>query len=211
VGKGSIITKLLAEHSDKLSLSVSHTSRKPRPGEQEGLHYHFVSRESMEEDIASAKTTGSRPKFLELAEVHTNFYGTSLQAVENIHKANKVAILDVDTKGVQQIKATGALRAKYVFVVPPSMQVLEQRLRSRGTESEVEITTRMNNAKAQMSFGTAPGAFDVIIENGNLDATVGKIVELMATWFPTHFASHTNSSTLTSTFTCPSPTAEAQA
>lgn len=127
----------------KFAFSVSHTTRKPRPGEQDGVHYHFVTREAFEQGIASNN-------FLESAEVHGNLYGTSKQAVQDTLAANKVAVLDVDVQGARQIRAAG-IPAYFVFVAPPSLEELERRLRGRGTETPTSLEQRMKNARQEIS------------------------------------------------------------
>ena len=91
VGKGTLIGRLIKERPDKVGFSVSHTTRGPRPGEVDGTHYHFVSRDVMEEKIAAGD-------FIEYARVHTNIYGTSKQAVYNVQAQNKTCLLDIDTQ-----------------------------------------------------------------------------------------------------------------
>ena len=91
----------------------------------------------------------SRGKFLEHAKVHTNMYGTSKETIEDIVKSNQIPILDVDVEGVKSMKNVQDFHAKYVFIAPPSIQTLEERLRSRNTESEEELSTRITNAKTK--------------------------------------------------------------
>lgn len=184
-GKGTIIEKLMDKFPDSLALSVSHTTRQPRPGEVEGVHYHFVKREKMAADI-SAQQDNMRPrKFLEYAEVHTNLYGTSLKAVQNIWSKGKLAILDVDTKGVEQIRESRSVLAKYIFIVPPTLEELQRRLTSRGTETPEQVAMRMRNAQAQLLFAEQNAKiWDLVLENGNLDQSVDYLVSVMQGWFP---------------------------
>jgi guanylate kinase len=178
VGKSTLIGRLLASHPSKFGLSVSHTSRKPRVGEVDGVHYHFVSREFMENDIACGEI-----KYIEHAEVHSNLYGTRSDAVSKVHDEGKVCILDVDRRGVMQIKKSGLL-AKYLFVAPKSIDLLEARLRTRGTETEEQITLRLNNAKAELQYGLSNGNFDEVLVNDKLDVAYRSLVDNIRRWFP---------------------------
>merc|ERR1711939_1091164 len=112
-GKSTLIKRLFADHPDLFGFSVSHTTRKPRPGEEEGVHYHFVSKEDMEAKIA-------RNEFVEYAHVHTNIYGTSKESVRNVQAKNKVCILDIDTQGAKSVKADKDFEARFIFISPPS-------------------------------------------------------------------------------------------
>ena len=157
--------------------SVSHTTRQPRPGEENGIHYHFVDRETIESGIAAGA-------FIEHANVHTNIYGTSHAAVEKVQKAGKICILDIDIQGVQQVKQSNLITCNYVFVSPPSIEELESRLRGRGTETEEKIRVRLNNAKGEMQFGHEPGNFDAIIINEELEIAFQHLVEYLRGWYP---------------------------
>lgn len=154
VGKGTIIAAICKRFPNKTALSVSHTTRKPREGEINGFHYHFVTEAAMTLGI-------SRGKFIEHAKVHNNLYGTSKETVETILRANKIPILDVDVEGVKQIKALSFV-AKYVFIAPPSVDVLADRLKARNTESDEQQAVRLQNARAELEFGTEEN-FDCIM------------------------------------------------
>mmetsp|Transcript_13901 Transcript_13901/g.19006 ORF Transcript_13901/g.19006 Transcript_13901/m.19006 type:complete len:238 (-) Transcript_13901:34-747(-) len=181
VGKGTVISNLIGAHPTKLGLSVSHTTRKPRNGEVDGLHYHFVSNDEFESDLKSGKQ-----KYLEHAIVHANMYGTRLDSVEAVHRSGKLCILDLDTQGVAQLKQCN-FPVKSIFLMPPSLQELEERLRQRKTESEEQIRIRIQNAEAQITYGTQPGHFDVVIENKELLRTVDIVLGHLKLWFPENF------------------------
>jgi len=133
VGKGTVINALLTQWGpDRLALSVSHTTRAPRPGEIDGVHYHFVTKEQMQTALT---LPGS---FLEHAEVHGNLYGTSRDAVDSIHRQGKMCVLDVDVNGVKSMKRLH-FPGKYVFLTPPSVDTLMQRLKARGSETDAQI------------------------------------------------------------------------
>lgn len=184
-GKGTVIARLLEQYPQALSLSVSHTTRVPRPGEVEGVHYHFVPLDRMRASIERQAHPEQPRKFLEYAEVHGNFYGTSLQAVQRIWESRRLAVLDVDTHGVTQIKQT-QLPAKYVFLLPPDMPTLLQRLEKRNTETPAQIATRMSNAERQMAYcrDAPPGTWDLVLENAELEECVARLTGHMRQWFP---------------------------
>lgn len=131
---------------DKTSFgfSVSHTTRDPRPGEINGQHYHFTDLGTMKRDIDAGL-------FIESAHVHGNYYGTSHAAVEKVQKEGKICILDIDVQGVQKVKRS-TLQPKYLWVEAPNLEILEQRLRSRGTETEEKILKRLTNAQAELAY-----------------------------------------------------------
>ena len=176
VGKGTFVKMLMDKYPNLFGFSVSHTTRAPRPGEENGVHYNFVEKTDMEAAI-------ERGEFIEHAAVHTNFYGTSIAAVEKVKAEGKVCILDIDIQGVQSVKKS-SLVCKYLFISPPSMADLESRLRGRGTETEEKIQVRMANASKEMEFGAGEGNFDAIIVNDKLEETFAEIVALIKSWFP---------------------------
>lgn len=182
VGKGTIISTLLAKYPSKFGLSVSHTTRQPRTGEENGVQYHFVEKSIIQAALADSKP--DKPlSFLEHAEVHGNIYGTSLQAVENVTKEGKLCILDVDVEGVKQIKQSG-IPVKYVFIAPPSMECLEDRLRGRGTETEEQVRLRLNNAKSEVIYGSIIENFDLHVVNSELDESIDILIDNLSKWFP---------------------------
>ncbi|XP_022079268.1 guanylate kinase-like isoform X2 [Acanthaster planci] len=143
-GKSTLIKKLMEEYKDYFGFSVSHTTRKPRPGEQDGIHYHYTTREWMENAITNGE-------FIESAEFSGNLYGTSKKAVQDVLNQNKICILDIEMQGVIQIQKTN-LKPVYIFVKPPNMKVLEERLRNRKTDTEEAIQKRLETARREMDF-----------------------------------------------------------
>jgi guanylate kinase len=137
------------------------TTRSPRPGEQNGVHYHFVTRQDFEKLI-------SEKAFIENAEFSGNLYGTSIAAVRALEDQGKICILDIELNGVKAVKAT-TLGARFIFVKPPSLEALESRLRGRNTETEESLQKRLAAAKAELDYAETPGAHDKIIVNDNLD------------------------------------------
>jgi len=144
-GKSSIIQRLLDLFQGALVLSVSYTTRKPRPGETNGVDYHFIEKKEFVRLIHQGE-------FLEWAEVHGNFYGTSQTQVQNAFAQGRAVMLDIDPQGAMQLKHKAVPQAEYVFLSPPSHKVLEARLRGRGTETEEQIRLRLANAKQEMAL-----------------------------------------------------------
>ncbi|KAF3781438.1 Guanylate kinase 2 [Nymphaea thermarum] len=161
VGKGTLISKLMKEFPSTFGFSVSHTTRSPRVGEKNGVHYHFTERDTMENDIREGK-------FLESAAVHGNLYGTSIDAVEAVTDAGKRCILDIDVQGAKSVKAS-TLEAIFIFICPPTFEELEKRLRERGTETEEQIQKRLRNAKAELEQGRSSGVFEHVLVNDDLE------------------------------------------
>lgn len=147
-------------NNEQFAFSCSHTTRGPRPGEEDGVHYHFVTNEKFEADIAASK-------FLEYAHVHGNYYGTSIDTVASVAQQGKSCVLDIDVQGARQVRKAG-LKAIFVFIAPPSMEELEARLRGRGTESEEQISKRLGNAQGEMDSMEEPGLYDYILVNSDL-------------------------------------------
>ncbi|XP_039024954.1 guanylate kinase 2-like [Hibiscus syriacus] len=171
VGKGTLINMLMKEFPSMFGFSVSHTTRAPRGTEKNGVHYHFTERSIMEKDIKDGK-------FLEFASVHGNLYGTSIEAVVAVADLGKRCILDIDVQGAKSVRAS-SLDAIFIFISPPSMQQLEERLRLRGTETEEQIQKRLRNAKAEFEQGQSSGIFDHILCNDNLEKCYENLKKLL--------------------------------
>ena len=156
-GKSTLAKKLLQEFPE-FALSVSYTTRAARIGEVDGQHYHFIEPARFNEMI-------ERDLFLEWAEVHGNFYGTSREPVEAARGTSGGIVFDVDYQGARQIRArTGDIVG--VFILPPSMVELERRLRARGTDTDEVIAKRMRKAAAEIEHYPV---FDYLIVNDTLD------------------------------------------
>ncbi|KAF2964790.1 hypothetical protein GQX73_g8774 [Xylaria multiplex] len=162
VGKGTLIKRLFKSYPDTFTLSVSHTTRAPRPGEAHGVDYFYVPMAEFEGLIAA-------DGFVEHAQFGSNRYGTSKATIEEQTSKGRVVVLDIEMEGVKQIKKS-SIDARFVFVKPPSFEALEQRLRGRGTEDESSITKRLDQAKKELEYADTPGVHDIIIVNDNLDA-----------------------------------------
>jgi guanylate kinase len=100
-----------------------------------------------------------------------------------VQSAGKICILDIDIQGVQKVKVS-SMKCKYIFIAPPSMDELESRLRGRGTETEDKIQVRLGNARQEMEFGQAPGNFDAIVTNNDLEVALAEILGLLRQWYP---------------------------
>ena len=156
-GKSTLVNALL-EREPGISLSVSHTTRPPRPGEQYGRHYYFVERAEFEREVAEGI-------FLEHAEVHGNFYGTSRTTVEGLLHQGRDVLLEIDWQGAAQIRRTKP-DCVSVFILPPSRTELERRLRGRGSDSAEVIERRLRNSRGEIAH--AP-EFDYIIVNDRFE------------------------------------------
>lgn len=177
VGKGTLIEMLMKRFpNDQFGFSVSHTTRKPREGEVDGQHYNFTTVEAMKKEIDEGK-------FVEYAEVHGNYYGTSIAAVEAVQKENRICVLDIDIQGVMKVKKS-SLKPIYLFIAPPSMDELEKRLRGRGTEAEEAVQKRLGNAKKELDYGQQSGNFDRIFVNADLKATFEDMAAAFREWYP---------------------------
>ncbi|KAK3353258.1 guanylate kinase-like protein [Lasiosphaeria hispida] len=173
VGKGTLYNLLFERNPETFTLSVSHTTRGPRPGEEHGTHYHFVTKE----EFVGLKNNGG---FVESAQFGDNFYGTSKATIEQQTKSGKVVVLDIEMEGVKQIKASG-IEARYVFIAPPSFEELEKRLRGRGTDKEESILKRLTQAKLELEFSKTPGVHDKIIVNTDLEKAYQELVDFVYT------------------------------
>lgn len=164
VGKSTLIRKLMEEFPDRFGFSVSHTTRDPRPGEKDGIDYHFVTKAEMEREIKFGS-------FIEYANVHGNLYGTSVKGVESVIKAGQVCLLDIDVQGATAVRKSDLKDiSTYIFFAPPSLEVLESRLRGRGTETEERIQRRMNSARKELKqYEAEKDLWDLTLVNENAE------------------------------------------
>ncbi len=168
-GKSSLISALLKQPSARLmQVSVSHTTRDPRPGEINGQHYHFVSVDEFKQQIA-------KKEFYEYAEVFGNYYGTSESAIDAQLAQGIDVFLDIDWQGAQQVRMKKP-DVTTIFISPPSKQELENRLRSRGQDSEQVIKERMAQAQAECSHYQE---FDYIIVNDDFDQALTDLTTIV--------------------------------
>ncbi len=166
-GKTTLVRGLLAR-DPQVRLSISYTTRAPRPGEEDGREYHFV-------DVATFRTLRDRGEFLEWAEVHGNYYGTSKVWLREQIAAGHDILLEIDWQGAQQVRKTFR-DAVGVFVLPPSLDVLEERLRGRATDSDDVIARRLLAARSEMRH---VGEFDYVILNNTLQEAVDDLVAVV--------------------------------
>jgi guanylate kinase len=168
VGKGTVV-KYILEHYPNVHLSVSATTRAPRPGEAEGESYYFLTHEQFDEMIAAGD-------MLEYAVVHgQNKYGTPKQPVVAALAAGRQVILEIDIQGARQVKKAWP-EAKLVFIAPPSWHELVSRLKGRGTESAEEQERRLETAKLELS---AQDEFDYVVINDEVARCAAEVVDLM--------------------------------
>ena len=167
VGKGTVLNIAMEKRSD-LRFSVSATTRAPRPSEQDGIHYYFITKERFEEMIAAGE-------FLEYDAHAANYYGTpraqALEKMENGH-----VLLDIEPKGAGQVKANMP-EATLIFIMPPSVEELERRLRGRGDTSEEQICLRMERAIWEMD---QRGWYDYVLVNDDAERCAEEILKIIA-------------------------------
>lgn len=165
VGKGTLVSKLL-ELRDDVALSVSATTRSPRPGEVDGKNYFFLTKDEFKNLIDA-------DGLIEWAEYAGNFYGTPLDFVEEQLAAGKNVILEIEVQGAFQVKEK-LPDATLIFIEPPSMDELERRIIGRGTESEDVIESRMRTARVEMERKME---YDIAVMNDDVDSAVARLSE----------------------------------
>lgn len=166
-GKGTLLSQVIERIPDAW-VSVSATTRSPRPGEIEGVHYFFL-------DTDHFKSLVEQDGFLEWAQVHDNFYGTLKKSVVDHMNAGDQVILEIDVQGALQVRKA-LPEAHLVFIEPPSLEELERRLRQRGTETEDVISSRMKTAEVEL---TQKMEYDVQVVNDDLERAVDELVEVI--------------------------------
>lgn len=159
-GKTTIVRHLLSKYKDRLAFSISATTRGIRKGEEEGVHYYFLSQAEFEKKIAE-------DAFLEWEQVYEGlYYGTLLTEIKRLNDEGKTAILDIDVKGAMNVKDRFGDNVFTVFVQPPSKEVLIDRLKNRGTEKEDELKKRIARMEFEMDYASR---FDKVIVNDKLE------------------------------------------
>ena len=164
VGKGTLLKILAERHPQRFVFSISATTRPPRPGEVDGKEYFFLTRPEFE-------LRQSEGDFLEWAEYAGNLYGTPRQAVEAWISAGEVVLLEIELVGARKVAHTFP-NAQKIFIAPPSIAVLEQRIRDRGMDDEAAIAKRLQHAQAEID---AAQEFDLAIVNDDLETALGKL------------------------------------
>ena len=168
VGKGTVMKKLLKERED-IRISISATTRAPREGEENGVHYHFISKD----EFLNLKKEDA---FVENAEFCDNFYGTLKSEVFPFLEKGVSVILEIEVDGAMQIKEKYGSEAVFVYVAPPSLSELEKRLRERGTETEEVILKRLDKARWEI---TNINEYDYIIVNDKVETAAEEIASVI--------------------------------
>lgn len=166
-GKGTLLSKVIERIPDAW-VSVSATTRNPRPGEEEGVHYYFLDKDHFLELV-------NHDGFLEWAKVHDNYYGTLKESVLEHMKAGEQVILEIDVQGALQVRNV-IPEAHLVFIEPPSLEELERRLRSRGTESDDVISSRMKTAEVELAQKME---YDIQVVNDDLEQAVNELTAVI--------------------------------
>lgn len=162
-GKSTIADQIL-EESDDIVYSISFTTRNPRGDEQNGVDYFFVDEDEFKKRIGEGE-------FLEYAHVHSKWYGTSQKFIQKQLDNQKHVIMDIDVQGAEKIKKSNVDMIS-IFILPPNPQILESRLRNRGTDSDEEIQKRLNNAKAEIN---EIHNYDYLVINDSLEDAVNEV------------------------------------
>lgn len=166
-GKGTLVRELPSRVPD-LWVSVSATTRAPRPGEVEGRHYYFVSPEEFDDLIGS-------DGLVEWAEVHGNRYGTPRAAVEAKIAEGRQVILEIDPQGAFQVKCLMP-ESVLIFIMPPSWEELQRRLAGRGSETKAQVETRLETARRELEL---VGEYDHVVQNDDVPRAVGELAGII--------------------------------
>ncbi|PVF93819.1 putative GUK1-guanylate kinase [Serendipita vermifera] len=160
-GKSTLVKRLMKEYPDRFGFSVSHTTRSPRAGEEDGVAYHFTDTNTFQNMVGQGK-------FIEHAVFSGKMYGTTFKAVEDVAQTGKRCILDIDAQGVRLVKQSH-LKPFYLFVAPPRFSDLAERLQGRGSETPETIASRLEAAKNEIRYAQEPGAHDAIVVNDDVE------------------------------------------
>lgn len=166
-GKTSLLKELVPA-DEQLVLSVSHTTRAMRPGEEDGVHYHFVDKEEFIRLVGEGA-------FLEHAQVFDNYYGTAEEGVRNQLAAGQDVVLEIDWQGARQVRKRFP-EAVSIFVAPPSIEALRERLGGRGQDSEEIIARRMQDARSELSHY---GEYDYLVINDDFAQALAELVQIV--------------------------------
>lgn len=186
-GKSSLVNEVLKENDD-IYFSISTTTRNPREGEKEGKDYYYISKEQFQKEIAEGL-------FLEWAEVHGNYYGTSIKPIEDALKNGKLVIFDIDVQGHKIVKKRYASIMTSLFITTPNQNILKERLINRATDKIETIENRLINAKSEMArigeydyllvnddFKLSLESFESIVKVARLKQTKEKIEQFRVGW-----------------------------
>ena len=167
VGKGTVIKELLDTNKD-IWLSISATTRNPRIGEKDGVNYYFISEERFKDMI-------DKKEFLEWAQFAGNYYGTPLSTVNEKIEKGFIVLLEIEVEGAKQIKEKFP-ESLSIFLLPPSKEELEKRIRNRGTEKEEAIDRRLSRANYEIA---SSNQFDFVLTNHDVDETVKEVFKII--------------------------------
>jgi guanylate kinase len=167
VGKGTVVKELLDRNKD-IWLSISATTRNPRVGENDGLNYYFISEERFKDMI-------DKKEFLEWAQFAGNYYGTPLSTVNEKIEKGFIVLLEIEVEGAKQIKEKFP-ESLSIFLLPPSKEELEKRIRNRGTEKEEAIDRRLSRANYEIA---SSNQFDFVLTNHDVDETVKEVFKII--------------------------------
>ena len=166
-GKGTILNKIL-KRTNNIEYSVSYTTRPPRGNEQNGVHYHFVTETDFKERIAAGD-------FLEFAQFSGNYYGTSISYIQSLLNKGKHVIMDIEIQGAAQITTTNFPYVK-IFILPPTIEILKERLANRKTDSAEEIEKRLMIARYEV---TQINNYDYLVINDDLDKAIEEVLSII--------------------------------
>ena len=167
VGKGTVVKELLDRNKD-IWLSISATTRNPRVGENDGLNYYFISEERFKDMI-------DKKEFLEWAQFAGNYYGTPLSTVNEKIEKGFIVLLEIEVEGAKQIKEKFP-ESLSIFLLPPSKEELEKRIRNRGTDKEEAIDRRLSRANYEIA---SSNQFDFVLTNHDVDETVKEVFKII--------------------------------
>ena len=169
-GKTTVKSRLLDAFKKELSFSVSATTRKIRGNEQEGIDYHYTNEEVFKKQIENNS-------FIEWEMVYPGlYYGTTVQEMNRIWGEGKVPVLDIDVKGALNVKKQYGERVMSIFIEPPSIQILKERLQKRGTDTQENIMTRINKATEELQY---KGKFDQVVLNDDIERASAEVIALV--------------------------------
>lgn len=185
VGKETLLNKVKQLLPNTFGVSVSHTTRKPRNGEINGVNYHYISRKEFENGIKNKQ-------FIEYLQYADNYYGTSITAIKDVENKNLICILEIHVSSAQFIKDRALIDANYLFItcngnssIDTKLNTLRKRLKSRNTEKSQQIEKRLKASKEEFKFlENNKDFFDYVISNDNLQESTAKLIQQFKIWYP---------------------------
>ena len=175
VGKTTLVKMLMDRNPDAFQFHVETTTRTPKAGEVNGVHFNFVTKEQFDAMVANNE-------FLTHRQVYQNQYGTTIKALEQVRQRNKICIMDVDIETTHLIRAS-SLESKLLFIAPKSIEALELRLKKMQKDNELTIARKVEKGMEDMAYGTEPGVFDEVIVNDKLEPCYREVVFTLLSWY----------------------------